>query len=399
MAENSVIPFLPEITRPPASKPSPAAAGAQAPTESSEDAPWRTAISMMDLGKELIEQGRAVEGRSRIRYALELLMEVDPCKRQSPFVQWAMAMAHRDVATSFLASKRYKDALPHLKAAVSILRGRIVGASHDGEPRVVLFTLLKMLGATMISGAIDDEALAIYEDAMSVFEEHATPNNKRIGVKRRYAVLQFTLGEALLNKDRFADAAAALDMAREFFSELFHRFPDNASVGKYLADTTARLAEARQGLDQTSLALSAYRQALTLYEALVNPTQNHLPDNDEYRQSLLATLARTAQLHKQTGEINLAIDNFARCVEIVEMQVADFPHDLAWQRRLYKALDELARVLVIADRNGQAIPLFKRALRIKKRLCATSPHDLMELRLSIIGSLQALVLLGVDPGS
>lgn len=351
------------------------------------------AVELVEEGGELIQQDRDVEGRSKIRHAIQLARGAQDRHGPSNFLDDFIADAHVQVAGSFLKTDRAAEALEQLRSALPFMDAGFLADNDDPDRLRLRARAAKMLCRCMAKLDIEADILALHEQLLRPFRARAESNPGSPQHQMELIVGLFDLGETLLDRQRSALAIPPLQQVLRYFEAFAKRFPDNLSMERSIADTAVRLGDALQNLKRHEEATAMFARAAAIQEKLITAE----PENPRRHHALMASLTRLSTLVRDQGHPREALADFRRCVNLAEAQVALRPEDREWRTYLYKTLDNLAHCLLRSDPLGlgqEAKETLQRALRIKKAMLFDADRsERTALRLSIVQSVQALATL------
>lgn len=357
------------------------------PMETYEDL---RAMELVEEGQDLIDENRDVEGRSKLRHAIDMLGRIKERKGEAVFLCETLCHAHFLVTRSFLKTHRLGEAVGHLKTALSIIEAADSIATNDPDRLRVLSDILGQLCATLRRSGMDEDALAMQRRILGIFRQRARSQPDKPGHQLEYVVGLFNYGEMLLDLGESAQSVKPLREVMTFFEDYARQYPRNLSMERSIADAAIRLGDALNNLGHADEAMALYARTVVIHEKLV--TQE--ADNVNRQNALLASRTRLAGLQRSKGLLDTALDGFRRCVALVEIQVAIRSDDREWRFHLHKTLDNLGHCLVQAQASGEAIVAFQRSLRIKKDLLNDADGmEWAELQTGIVKSMNILALL------
>jgi serine/threonine protein kinase len=162
-----------------------------------------------------------------------------------------------------------------------------------------------------------------------------------------------------------------LERVLVYYREFAAQSSDGTAGQKLLAEAHRRVGRLLYALGRDSEALTAYRQAVSLWERLV---ADH-PDVPEYRSGLADTLWRLGWGLPRRGEWADAEAEFRRAAGIVEPLVAEHPDVPEYRGSLAWYLSLLANALARQGKRPEADVKFPEAIRLFERVVAEQPRE------------------------
>jgi tetratricopeptide (TPR) repeat protein len=170
------------------------------------------------------------------------------------------------------------------------------------------------------------------------------PDSMKYRMEVQYA--DADLGIVLYDQRRFAEAAASFQDALNTMEAISTADPANDEYRKYVAESLAWLADARQAIGQYGAAIAARNRDIALLEGLLAKT-----GDVDYRQRLIPARRALGHLYDDRGQLTAATEQYRTAIKHADALVAIEPDNAEWREYGYWARLYLARQLLLA---GQA---------------------------------------------
>jgi serine/threonine protein kinase/tetratricopeptide (TPR) repeat protein len=178
------------------------------------------------------------------------------------------------------------------------------------------------------------------------------------------AVLYEDLGD-------LARALAAHQKRRAIFEGLAAKFPAKPAYRHGLSQSYRNIGNVYNRNNDSARAESAFRQALSLLEALSGPEYPAFPP---YRQDLAGVYNNLGILLRNVGRLDEALPIQQKAVDLFEQLVAEFPKDAEYHRHLAASESNLAVLLSALGHHEDALAAMQRSENLLQELAEAFPR-------------------------
>jgi tetratricopeptide (TPR) repeat protein len=195
--------------------------------------------------------------------------------------------------------------------------------------------------------------LRTFESRMREYKDLATrmvalgPDNMKWRMEEQYA--DFNLGVALNSERRFQEATRQFEEASRTIDAISTADPANRDYRLQFAESLAWLSDSLDSEGQFNEAIAPRQRDIGMLDQLFANTH----DND-YRQRLIHANRRLGVLYAEQGQVDLAIAQFRKAVELADQLVPIEPANTRWLEYSFLAHLDLGEYLLLTGAKADA---------------------------------------------
>jgi serine/threonine protein kinase len=281
----------------------------------------------------------------------------------------SLANCLANTASIDLQTRRESQALTHLQRAHDL----VATTGSDGDLTLLedRASICGTLGTALYEHDQADQAEAMFREADEMYGclARSKPADAERGL--RHSVVLQSLALLLIDGDRADEAVPIAERAAALAEDLASRFPDRLPVRRELASSRAALAAAQARDGDEPAAESGYREALALFEAIARAA----PDVPDHWQLLADVRGELADL-LAGGDRDDEAEPLYRAA-LREMEDHGPMTYLSGNRyRRAQTIAGLARILCARGQNEEALDLARTNLAELDAAIAASPGEL-----------------------
>ncbi len=276
-----------------------------------------------------------------------------------------------------------QGALVAAREALSVMEATVADAPQDNDALLVLLYVDTKLGDLLMQSGQNEEALAIYRQALPRYEAVAARTGSR---SDRFSVFvaHSKVGGALSRLGRNQEALASYEAMLSIIQAIVDADANDAPARRSLAVALNKMGDLQDEIGDSPGALARYRAALALREALV-PAD---PRNVLARSDLVGSYIRIGDLLAKTGDRAGALAQYMLALPILEALAARNPQDRDNQADLAGAEVRIASLQAQRGRPEDALARHARVLPAFEALLKLDPGN-MEARFDLAAAILA----------
>ncbi|MCG8408038.1 MAG: serine/threonine-protein kinase [Phycisphaerales bacterium] len=213
-----------------------------------------------------------------------------------------------------------------------------------------------------------DEALTNYLKGLRFVENVAEVKGDAESQKLASLALN-RIGTLLESMGRHNEAQAYFNRALEDFIRLCRQFPDDPGIKLELAQCHRIRLDVCRRQSRLEKALSAAREAMELYEAVVESN----PEFDLARHGVASTSSIISEIRDQQQRFDDALAYRLKSHAILESLSRDRPHNAVFRRDFGAASERVGFSYQRAEKLDKALPFLKNAVEIGEALVDAEP--------------------------
>ena len=312
--------------------------------------------------------GRMPEAEEAYNRGVEIYAQLSAAAPGRPEYRKELVRLRNHRIIVWIATGRGEQAETELRDLVRFGR-ELVAHSGDPETRSYVAVSLTNLSLLSLKKGKSPDAEALVAEALSIYEEIAEENPKRLAVEYGRARARAIQGGVLADAGRPGDAEQAFRDALKLQKQLAARFPNVSDVRQDLGETYMNLAVLLQLTNRPREAEAAYREALKVRQQL----NVDFPALPALRADLAATHAKLGSALHSLDRSKDAEEAYRNAIVLYEKLTAELPKVLDYCLSLARAHNALAGVLIKVNRPKDAEAEMRAAAQLFQSLVTADP--------------------------
>lgn len=304
------------------------------------------------MGSENVEPETAESETAREYYekalklnekAFELYPEDEECR--DGLIQTLL-----NLGNSFVFQDRYKDTIPFYRRIVEITE-QVFRNNPDNLLNIKnLITFLDNLG--YFYGKIGDSEMEAekYSKASKIYSNLLHDKNLPLPVKQMLAIEVQLRGIEFLNSRKFDSAKEAMDLALEFFDNLYKKDPEASENYPFICEALHQSGKLQKTLGNFEEAAANFDSLLPIVEKLLKSG----PEKSDLRENAEISYTDAGEVYYFKGDYEKSNRAFEKAMAINETLLAEEPDNPIYQIHKVETLEKYAKLLSKLGRNEEA---------------------------------------------